>query len=215
MYMKRGFDVVAAAFGLLLVSPFLLVISFLIKLTSPGPVFYFGWRTGRNGNPFQLCKFRTMVVNADQIGGCSTPDDDPRITKVGKLLRKHKLDELPQLFNVLRGEMSIVGPRPEVPQYVKLFTEEERTILSVRPGITDWATLWNADEGAVLSGSVDPEKMYFEKIRPQKIRLQLEYVRRRSFWRDLLIIFQTVSSIVFRKPPGAMEALEREEMDAS
>jgi lipopolysaccharide/colanic/teichoic acid biosynthesis glycosyltransferase len=137
-----------------------------------------------------------MVVNAENIGGPSTADDDPRITGIGKFIRKYKLDELPQLINVLKGEMSVVGPRPEVPFYVNMFTEEEKAILSVRPGITDWASLWNPDEGAILAGSPDPEKAYMEKIRPEKIRLQLKYVRERSFWVDLKIIFQTFLTIL-------------------
>jgi lipopolysaccharide/colanic/teichoic acid biosynthesis glycosyltransferase len=153
---------------------------------------------GRWGRPFRIYKFRTMVLNAEKIGGPSTSDDDPRITRVGRFLRKYKLDELPQLINVLKGEMSIVGPRPEVQQYVDMYTEEERVILSVRPGITDWASVWNSEEGAILAGSPDPEKTYLEKIRPEKIRLQLEYVRKRSFWIDIGIVFQTVGAIIFR-----------------
>jgi lipopolysaccharide/colanic/teichoic acid biosynthesis glycosyltransferase len=137
-----------------------------------------------------------MVLNAEKLGGPSTADDDPRITRVGKFIRKFKLDELPQLINVLKGEMSVVGPRPEVQMYVDMFTEEEKTILSVRPGITDWASIWNPDEGAILAGSTDPEKTYMEKIRPDKIRLQLKYVRERSFWNDLKIITQTIITIV-------------------
>jgi lipopolysaccharide/colanic/teichoic acid biosynthesis glycosyltransferase len=137
-----------------------------------------------------------MVVDAENIGGPSTADDDPRITKIWKFLRKYKLDELPQLINVLKGEMSLVGPRSEVPHYVNMFTEEEKAILSVRPGITDWASIWNSDEGAILAGSLDPEKTYMEKIRPEKIRLQLKYVRERSFFIDLKIIFQTLRAII-------------------
>ena len=137
-----------------------------------------------------------MVLNAEKLGGPSTADDDPRITRVGKFVRKFKLDELPQLINVLKGEMSIVGPRPEVQMYVDMFTEEEKAILSVRPGITDWASIWNPDEGAILAGSPDPEKTYMEKIRPEKIRLQLKYVRERSFWNDLRIIAQTIITIL-------------------
>jgi lipopolysaccharide/colanic/teichoic acid biosynthesis glycosyltransferase len=139
-----------------------------------------------------------MVVNAEKLGGWSTADDDPRITWIGKFLRKYKLDELPQLINVLKGEMSFVGPRPEVQHYVNMFTEEEKAILGVRPGITDWASLWNPDEGVILACSSDPEKTYMEKIRPEKIRLQLEYVRKRSFWIDFKIIIQTVGNVLGR-----------------
>jgi len=139
-----------------------------------------------------------MVVDAEKMGVSSTSDDDQRITRIGKFLHKYKLDELPQLINVLKGEMSIVGPRPEVQHYVDMFTEEEKAILSVRPGITDWASLWNPDEGAILAGSTYPEKTYMEKIRPEKIRLQLKYVRERSFWGDLKIIFQTILTVILK-----------------
>ena len=152
-----------------------------------------------------------MVVNAEKIGGPSTADDDPRITTIGKILRKYKLDELSQLINVLIGDMSLVGPRPEVQQYVDMFTEQEKAILSVRPGITDWASVWNPDEGAVLAGSLDPEKTYLEKIRPEKIRLQLEYVRRHSFWIDIAIIGQTLATILFREKLGPMRMVKGKE----
>jgi lipopolysaccharide/colanic/teichoic acid biosynthesis glycosyltransferase len=154
-----------------------------------------------------MWKFRTMVVNADRIGGPSTADGDPRVTSVGAWLRKYKLDELPQLVNVVIGDMSLVGPRPEVRHYVDLMTDEERTILDVRPGITDWATLWNPDEGAVLAGSEDPERVYLETIRPEKIRWQLEYVRRRSLAVDVVILIQTAAAIVLRRRPRALDAI--------
>jgi lipopolysaccharide/colanic/teichoic acid biosynthesis glycosyltransferase len=173
-----------------------MTIAILIKKEDGGPVFYRGSRVGRFGKLFRIFKFRTMVVNAEKHGGPSTADDDPRITKIGKFVRKFKIDELPQLINVLKGEMSFVGPRPEVQVYVDMFTEEEKAILSVRPGITDWASIWNPNEGAVLAGSPDPEKTYMEKIRPEKIRLQLKYVRERSFWNDLKIIAQTIVAII-------------------
>ena len=138
-------------------------------------------------------------MNAEKIGGSSTADDDPRITKIGKFVRKYKLDELPQLINVLKGEMSFVGPRPEVQHYVNMFTKEEKSILTVSPGITDWASLWNSDEGAILAGSPDPERTYMEEIRPEKIRLQLKYVKERSFFTDISIILQTISKVIKRK----------------
>ena len=184
-----------------MLSPALILIAILIKLGSPGPVFFRGVRGGRNGRPFKIFKYRTMVLNAEKIGGPSTSDDDSRITSIGKKLRKFKLDELPQLINVVIGEMSIVGPRPEVLHYVNMFTEEEKAILSVRPGITDWASLWNPDEGAILAGSPDPEKTYMEKIRPNKLKLQLKYVRERSFWVDMKIILETIQTIITRKKP--------------
>jgi lipopolysaccharide/colanic/teichoic acid biosynthesis glycosyltransferase len=170
----------------------------LIRKEDGGPIFYRGIRIGRYGKLFKIFKFRTMVVNAEKLGGPSTADDDPRITKTGKFLRKYKLDELPQLMNVLKGEMSFVGPRPEVQHYVDMFTEEEKAILNVRPGITDWASLWNPDEGALLKGSKDPEKAYMEKIRPEKLKLQLKYVREGSFRIDLKIILLTLKTIMIR-----------------
>ena len=206
--LKRTFDVLVAAAALLLLGPALLAIAAIIKWTSPGPVFYRGVRVGLHGQSFRIFKFRTMVVNADRLGGPSTADGDPRVTSIGRFLRKYKLDELPQLLNVFIGDMSLVGPRPEVAEYVAMYTEEEKVILTVRPGITDWASLWNPDEGAVLAGSADPERTYLEKIRPQKLRWQLEYVRRRSFFVDLDIIARTLATIVFRKPPRALEAVD-------
>ena len=194
--LKRTFDFVSSLVGLILISPVLLMIVILIKREDGGPVFYRGLRVGRLGRPFRIFKFRTMVVNAEKLGGPSTANDDPRISKIGIFLRKYKLDELPQLINVLKGAMSIVGPRPEVPMYVEMFTEEEKVILNVRPGMTDWASLWNIDEGTILEGSLDPEKTYKEKIRPEKIRLQLKYVKERSFWKDLKIIVQTIITII-------------------
>jgi lipopolysaccharide/colanic/teichoic acid biosynthesis glycosyltransferase len=177
--------------GLLLLSPLLMIIAFLIKREDGGPVFYPGLRVGKRGSLFKICKFRTMVVNADKIGGPSTADDDPRITKIGKVIRKYKLDELPQLFNVLKGEMSFVGPRPEVPQEIETYTNEEKRILTVRPGITDWASIKFHNEGEILQGSSDPHQAYREKIRPEKIKLGLTYVDNHSFYVDIRILIQT------------------------
>lgn len=196
---KRVFDIISSSVGLILGSPVLLVISILIKKEDGGPVFYRGVRVGRFGKPFRIFKFRTMVVNAEKLGGPSTADDDPRITKTGKFIRKYKLDELPQLINVLKGDMGIVGPRPEVQTYVDMFTEEEKAILDVRPGITDWASISNPDEGAILAGSPDPEKTYMEKIRPEKIKLQLKYIHEDSFWVDIKIILKTLITILKRR----------------
>jgi lipopolysaccharide/colanic/teichoic acid biosynthesis glycosyltransferase len=207
--LKRFFDIAFSSVGLFLFSPLLLTIAIFIKKEDGGPVFYRGVRVGRYGKPFRIFKFRTMVLNADKMGGPSTADDDPRITRIGKFLRKYKLDELSQLINVLKGEMSFVGPRPEVQHYVDMYSEEEKIILNVKPGITDWASLWNPDEGAVLAGSPDPEKTYMEKIRPEKLRLQLEYVRKRSFWADIIILFQTLASIIFRVKPGALSMVDK------
>jgi len=193
--LKRLFDIIFSLIGLVVLFPFFLFIGILIKSGSRGPVFYRGVRIGRFGKPFKIYKFRTLVVNAERIGGPSTAGDDFRITKIGKILRKYKLDELPQLIDVLRGKMSFVGPRPEVPFYANMFTEEEKTILSIRPGITDWASLWNSNEGTILAGSPDPEKTYQEKIRPKKIELQLKYLREKSFATDLRIVLQTLKKL--------------------
>jgi len=193
---KRLFDIIFSLFGLIIVSPILGVIAILIKISSPGPVFYRGTRIGRAGKPFKIFKFRTMVKNAEALGGPSTASDDPRLTKIGKFLKKYQLDELPQLINVIKGEMSLVGPRPEVKMYVDMMTDEERkTILSVRPGMTDLASLWDFHEGEILKGSSDPEKTYQEKIRPTKIKFQLDYVKNRSFLLDLKIILKTIFKI--------------------
>jgi lipopolysaccharide/colanic/teichoic acid biosynthesis glycosyltransferase len=193
---KRLFDIIFSFFGLIIVSPILLIVSILIELSSPGPVFYRGERIGYKGKPFRIFKFRTMVINADRLGGPSTAGDDPRLLKIGPFLKKYQLDELPQLINVLKGEMSFVGPRPEVKMYVDMMSDEEREIiLSIKPGMTDLASLFNFHEGDILKGSIDPEKTYMEKIRPTKIKLQIKYAKSHSFWLDLKIIFKTVFKI--------------------
>ncbi len=193
--MKRLFDIILSLFGLIIFSSLLLIIAFLIKNEDGGPVFYRGVRVGRYGKLFRIFKFRTMVVNAEKLGGPSTADDDPRITKIGKFIRKYKLDELSQLINVLKGEMSFVGPRPEVPMEVQTYTDEEKRILLVRPGITDWASLTFHNEGEILKGSTDPHKAYREKIRPGKIKLALKYVDEQSFLTDIKIILQTLLTL--------------------
>lgn len=196
---KRTFDFFSSLFALILLSPFLLITAVLIKIKDNGPVFYMAPRVGLNGKLFHMFKFRSMVVNADKIGPSSTTKSDSRLTPVGKFLRKYKLDELPQLINVLIGEMSVVGPRPEVKYFTDMFTEEEKSILSVKPGITDYASIWNVDEAAILEGSTDPDKTYLEKIRPHKINLQLKYIREQNFFTDMKIIFLTIQAI-FSKP---------------
>jgi lipopolysaccharide/colanic/teichoic acid biosynthesis glycosyltransferase len=193
---KRSMDLLLALIGLAIAAPVLAVVALLIKREDGGPVLYRGLRAGRHGAAFRMLKFRTMIADAERRGGPSAADDDPRITRVGRVLRRHKLDELPQLVNVVRGDMSLVGPRPEVPEYAARFSAEERAILSVRPGITDWASLWNRDEGALLAGSPDPERTYLEQIRPVKIRLQLEYVRHRSLGTDLAILARTIAAVL-------------------
>ncbi len=195
---KRTFDIVASAIGIVLLSPVMLALSLAIMVGSPGPVFYRGVRAGRYGKRFRILKFRSMVINAEQIGGPSTSDTDPRITRTGRLMRKCKLDELPQLFNVLRGEMSLVGPRPQVPDYVARYSEKERQVLEVRPGISDWASIWNSDEGAILAGHEDPDKAYDELIHPTKMQLQLLYAKQPSLWVDIKIILYTLYAMVDR-----------------
>jgi lipopolysaccharide/colanic/teichoic acid biosynthesis glycosyltransferase len=189
---KRFFDIAVSGFGLLLLSPLVAIISIIIKWDSRGPIFYRGTRTGRHGIPFGMLKFRTMVSNAEQVGGTSTAETDPRITRVGRFLRRTKLDELPQLVNVLKGEMSLVGPRPEVEEYTRLYSQEERAILSVRPGITDLSSIRFRQLNALLARVDDPDRYFAEKILPDKNRLRMEYVRRRSFLLDLKILLQTL-----------------------
>ncbi|MDB4915693.1 MAG: putative glycosyltransferase [Gemmatimonadetes bacterium] len=195
-FFKRLFDVAASGAALVLFSPVLAVVALRIKRFDGGPVLYAGRRVGLNGTTFGMYKFRSMVLNADRIGGSSTPDDDPRITPIGKWLRRYKLDELPQLLNVLKGEMSIVGPRPQVQWAVDLYTPEQRLALTVRPGITDYASVRFPNEGEILKGSTDPDRDYMEKIHPEKMRLSVEYVRTRSFMVDLLVIAQTAAAIL-------------------
>lgn len=196
--MKRLLDLIVSGIGLLVLAPVFAVIAILIKINSNGPVFYRGVRSGHHGTPFRMMKFRSMVQNAEKIGSASTPEDDPRVTHIGSFLRKYKLDELPQLINVFTGDMSLVGPRPQVLWAVERYTQEERAVLNVRPGITDYASLYFRNEGEILAGSKDPDRDYFEKIHPEKMRLSLEYVRNQSVWLDCKILTQTLSAIVFR-----------------
>ncbi len=195
---KRLFDIVFSFFGLILTSPLFLLFSFLIKRESPGPVFYRGKRAGKGGKEFLIFKFRTMVVDAEKIGGPSTSGDDPRLLKIGRILRRYQLDELPQFINILKGEMSFVGPRPEVPSEVARYDKEDRKlILSVKPGLTDLATLENVHEEEILRGAQDPHEAYRRLIQPQKIKLAKEYVKRRSFLMDIKIILKTLKSAIF------------------
>ena len=196
---KRGMDLAASALGLAVLSPVIAYTAIRIKADDGGPVFYRAQRVGKDGEMFRMYKFRTMVVNADRIGGPSTAADDPRLTRMGHTIRRYKLDEIPQLINVFRGEMSLVGPRPQVKQYVDAYTPEERLLLSVKPGITDWASIRYRNEGEILKGSDDPERTYMEKIHPGKIRLGLEYVRRQSVWTDVKILAQTAKAL-FTEP---------------
>ncbi|PKK90117.1 MAG: glycosyl transferase [Candidatus Wallbacteria bacterium HGW-Wallbacteria-1] len=204
---KRLFDILLAIIGLIFVGPFLFLFSVIIKIYDRGPIFYRGVRVGLHGVQFRIFKFRSMVIDAETLGGPSTSGNDSRITPIGKFLRKFKIDELPQLFNVFLGDMSFVGPRPEVQQYVDLYTEEEKKILSVRPGITDFASLWNSDEGAVLEKADDPEKAYLELIRPTKLLLQMKYVNEMSMWIDIKLIFNTVWAVVSRRKPEILNEI--------
>jgi lipopolysaccharide/colanic/teichoic acid biosynthesis glycosyltransferase len=196
--MKRTFDFVAAGLALLLLWPLMVIIAIAIKATSPGPVFYRGVRIGKEGKPFRIIKFRSMVVDAERAGPVSTADDDPRLTRIGRFIRKYKLDESAQLLNVLLGDMSLVGPRPEVQQFVDKYTEEEKELLRLRPGITDWASIWNSDEGGVLKGARDGDALYEAVIRPTKLKLQLRYLRSRTFLIDVKLLFCTVLRLVLR-----------------
>lgn len=190
--MKRTLDVLLSAIGLIVLSPVLLLLIIGIRVSSHGEALYRGVRIGKHGKPFLIYKLRTMVVDADKLGGSETPDDDPRITPLGALLRRYKLDELPQLFNILKGDMSLVGPRPEVLEEVACYTAEERALLQVRPGLTDWASVKYRHEGALLRNCRDPHTTYHELIRPDKTKLGLEYVHHHGFLIDCKIIFQTL-----------------------
>jgi len=194
--LKRTFDLLASLVGLVLLAPFGLLVALAIKFDSRGPVFFRQVRVGRDFRPFRIYKFRTMVADAPDRGGQLTAGADPRITRVGRVLRNTKVDELPQLINVLTGDMSLVGPRPEVPKYVELFASDYRDILSVRPGITDPASVKYRDEGKVLAAAPDPEAAYIEQILPEKIALARQYIERSSLVYDLGIIFRTLWRIV-------------------
>jgi lipopolysaccharide/colanic/teichoic acid biosynthesis glycosyltransferase len=187
---KRLFDVLVSAAALLLLSPLFLGVAIAIKLSSPGPIFHRAVRVGRHGVLFKLYKFRSMVVNADKIGAGITTAHDPRITPIGRFLRRTKLDELPQLINVLRGEMSLVGPRPEDPRYVALYTEEQRRVLRARPGMTSLASVRYRNEQALLSGD-DWETRYIQQIMPDKLAIDLQYIERATLLSDLGVLWQT------------------------
>lgn len=188
---KRLFDILFSLMVIVLSAPFILLVAVLIKLYDRGPVFYMAPRVGLNGKMFRMYKFRSMVVNADKLGPSSTANDDKRLTGVGRFLRKYKLDEMPQMFNVLLGDMSIVGPRPQIKWAVDQYNEEEKKILSIKPGITDYASIRFHNEGEILAGAEDPDKAYMELIHPEKMRLSLLYLQQRSLATDMKIIWQT------------------------
>ncbi|MEI8078202.1 MAG: sugar transferase [bacterium] len=190
--MKRAVDVLAAGSGLLLLGPLLVLLALAVKVTSPGPVFFCQERVGRGGRNFRILKFRTMVADAERRGLHITAGGDSRITPVGRVLRHYKMDELPQLWNVLSGDMSLVGPRPEVAKYVALYSPEQRRVLEVRPGITDPASLAYRHEEALLAQAADPERFYVETVMPAKLRINLDYINHRTFVRDLAVLLRTV-----------------------
>ena len=193
--LKRIFDIVSSLFGLILLSPFMIIIAILIKLDSKGPIFFKQVRVTKNGREFKIFKYRTMRVGSDKFSQI-TVGKDSRITKVGDFLRKYKLDEIPQLINVLIGDMSLVGPRPEVPKYVALYTEEQKEILKVRAGITDYASIEFSNENDILANETDPEKAYIEKIMPRKIELNKKYLSEISVITDIKIILLTIKKIL-------------------
>ena len=194
--MKRLFDIVASLVGLIVLSPVFLIVSLMIVLDSKGGVFFRGERVGRHNKTFRIFKFRSMVPDCEGKGKWNVGDKDDRITRVGHFLRKSKLDELPQLINVLRGEMSFVGYRPELRYYIDMYTETEMPILDVKPGITDWASMANFEQFKGFTASEDPDVFYLEQVRPLKLRLQLYYRYHHGFWSDLGCIFWTIFKVL-------------------
>ena len=199
MNAKRIFDLVFTVPGLIVLLPFFIIITVWVKMDSPGPVFYRQERVGRSGQLFRIYKFRTMVVDADKIGRAITVGEDPRITRSGAVLRKYKLDELPQLINVVKGQMSLVGPRPEVPHYINMYTPEQRAVLELMPGITDPASIKYRNENEQLAAAtdadgieVDPEYIYVHEIMPDKIKINLEYAAKANVVNDFGIIIRTI-----------------------
>ncbi len=199
---RRAFDMTAAALGLVVLSPLFLVLALLIRSTSPGPAFFRQERVGLHGRPFRMFKFRSMRQDAEAHGGQLTVGADPRVTRVGSVLRRYKLDELPQLINVVRGEMALVGPRPEVPRYVALYDERQRQVLEMRPGVTDPASIAYRGESELLASSSDPETTYVNSIMPHKLELNLEYLGRRTLLSDIGILLATVAKLARRDADG-------------
>lgn len=195
LILKRLFDIIVSSLGIIILSPFLLLTAVTIKLDSKGPVFFKQIRVGKDEKQFKIYKFRTMVTDAEKQGLQITVGDDPRITKIGRFLRKYKLDEFPQLFNVFIGNMSFVGPRPEVPKYIALYDSKQKSILKVRPGITEEASIEYKDESEILAKSSCPEKTYIEEIMPKKIELNLNYMKNISLLYDISLMFKTIFSI--------------------
>lgn len=189
---KRIFDFIVSIIGLILICPVFIIIAILIKADSKGEVFFKQLRVGQYSVPFYIYKFRTMVTDAEQLGKQITVGNDSRITKIGAFLRRYKLDELPQLINVFKGEMSFVGPRPEVPRYVKLYNDTQKQVLLVKPGITDLASLEYKEENEILGKVDEPEKYYINEIMPHKLKLNMKYIKQANLITDIKIIFKTI-----------------------
>lgn len=198
LYGKAVFDTVFGILGLVLLCLPLGVIALAVKATSPGPVFFLQERVGKDGRLFKIIKFRTMVPDAEKLGLKITVGHDPRVTPLGTVLRQYKLDELPQILNIVKGEMSFVGPRPEVPRYVALYTKEQRQVLTIRPGVTDLASIRFRNEAEMLGEAEDPEETYLKKILPQKLKINLEYVEKASLAYDIKLIAMTVKAVFFK-----------------
>ena len=195
--MKRLFDIAFSFIILLILAPLLIIIGLLIKLTSKGPIIFKQTRVGRGNTQFAIYKFRTMIIDAEKKGlQLTVGKRDPRVTTIGHILRTFKLDELPQFLNVLKGEMSVVGPRPEVPRYVELYNHEQKNILNIRPGITDLASLKFINESELMQGKEDPETFYIKEIMPKKLNINLEYIQKQSLGFDLKIILFTFLKII-------------------
>lgn len=198
--MKRLLEFTVSLILIILLSPVILIISILVKVTSRGPVFFRGLRVGKNGKEFKIFKFRSMIPNAEKLGKLNVSINDSRVTKFGKFLRATKLDELPQLFNVMFGQMSLVGPRPDVRSFTDLYLDSEKKILTLKPGITDWASLVNINQFKYFSKVNDPDKIFLEHIRPIKVKLQLYYFEHHSFCVDIEILLWTFFKVIFKSP---------------
>jgi lipopolysaccharide/colanic/teichoic acid biosynthesis glycosyltransferase len=194
--LKRLFDFFSSLTALIFLLPFFFIVALLIAIEGGFPVFFTQTRIGKNKIPFQLLKFRTMVKDADKLGKITIGKRDPRVTNIGHFLRSYKLDELPQLLNILKGEMSVVGPRPEVQEYVDLYTEEQNKVFLAKPGLTDYASLKYINESEVLAKSSDPNKTYIEEVMPAKLQLNLKYIEEQGLLTDLKIIFKTIGKIL-------------------
>ena len=194
--LKRIFDIISSLVVLTMGLPFFILIAFLIGIDSKGGVFFIQQRVGKNNRDFGLFKFRTMRSNSEKAGQITVGGKDPRITKIGYFLRKFKLDEFPQLLNVIQGDMSIIGPRPEVRRYVDMYSKEQLKVLSVRPGLSDFASIEYINENELLGQSDNPEKTYIEEIMPAKLQLNLKYIEQKSFGTDIKLIFKTIGKIL-------------------